>query len=934
MVTGAVAASHRQTAYLETLYELLPCGVSEMDADWNLTFMNRAGRLLLGENALPQSVKIYEKILPEDRAGITKVLKKARTLDMPQTFEGRILYEDKVRWLNGVLRRTADADGREVYLTIYHDVTEIKTAQMQMEKLIEHLPGGVGLYQMENGRLLRKFCNRGMRNLLEYLQEDTISEDIQACVEQHVCAEDRPKVLRSLRESMAQKQAISCTFRILLQDGSRRWIELAAVPLETPDGTLEFCGVCSDISARKAEEEEEHRRRIAELHRFREEMRYLEAAQDENMIGKARYNLTRQQMESCNVPGLPALRQAEKEGGVQMLLQLAGSASLPEEQAALKKMLDRKQILENFAEGKRCQELEYRRKDGLGRGFWAKMILKTYKDPESGDIKSFLYMYNVNEKKTLQAVIDRISEIRFELLGVVDLQTGFLHCYRHTDFEEQLHCGMEMLYQTASESFISHVLIAEERAAARQALCLENICAYLENKNIFSCLFTAEKEGGRFRKQWSFLYLDESRTSVVVARTDMTSLLAQQDRQQKQLRGALQQVQEASRSKTEFLSNISHEMRTPMNAIIGLTELASDRAQDEVFVRKAMRQVTASSGLLLRQINDLLDMSSLQSETIRLEQVPCRLPMLLAQLEMILRPQCTQKQISLKWETLHGESAQREVMADPVRFQQIFFNLLSNAVKFTNEGGNVRFSVREVAYTPDQVRISATVTDTGIGMGEAFQQRLFEPFAREHTQEQGEIEGMGLGLSIAKQIIDHMRGTIAVKSAPDEGTTFTVELPFALCRMQKETSGGRFALPEHDAALLAGKHVLLVDDNRINLDIAKALLQKQKMLVDCAENGKDALAAYAASSEGYYAVILMDIRMPVMDGPAAVRAIRKLPRRDAGLTPVIAISANALPEEQKKTRAAGIDDLLAKPIQPMQLYGKMIELLENGRAGR
>ncbi len=179
-----------------------------------------------------------------------------------------------------------------------------------------------------------------------------------------------------------------------------------------------------------------------------------------------------------------------------------------------------------------------------------------------------------------------------------------------------------------------------------------------------------------------------------------------------------------------------------------------------------------------------------------------------------------------------------------------------------------------------------------------------------------------------------MRGTIAVKSAPDEGTTFTVELPFALCRMQKETSGGRFALPEHDAALLAGKHVLLVDDNRINLDIAKALLQKQKMLVDCAENGKDALAAYAASSEGYYAVILMDIRMPVMDGPAAVRAIRKLPRRDAGLTPVIAISANALPEEQKKTRAAGIDDLLAKPIQPMQLYGKMIELLENGRAGR
>ncbi|MCI2046978.1 MAG: PAS domain-containing protein [Faecalibacterium sp.] len=930
---GALAASRRQTAYLETLYDLLPCGVSELDANWNFTFMNRAGRLMLGESALAQSVELYTKVLPEDRARLAKTWKNARTLDKPQAFEVRILSNDKIRWLNGVVRRTVDPGNQEIYLTIYNDVTEIKAAQMQMETLIQHLPGGVALYGVEGGRLLRKFHSEGMGSLLEYLRDENVSDDVLACIERYACTEDRPRISAALQQGIGHRQPLHCIFRTLPQEGGCRWIEFLAAPMETPDGNLQFCGICNDITEKKAAEEEEQRRRSAELHRFREEMHYLEAAQDENMIAKARYNLTRKKVESCDVLGYRYAKHSE-ESGEQVLQNIAAHGDSPKERAALHKLLDRENILNDFAEGKNYKELEYRRKDSTGRAFWARTILKTFKDPESGDIKAFIYSYDVNEKKTMQATIDRIAELHFELLGVVDVQTGFLHCYRHTDFEEQMHCGMEMLYQAASESFVRTFIPAEERTAAQQAFSMETICACLKSENAYSVSFTVEKDKKHFRKQWSFLYLDASHTAIILARTDVTTLLEQQDRQQKQLRWALQQAQEASRAKTEFLASISHEMRTPMNAIIGLTELTADRAQDEEFVRKAMRQVAASSGLLLRQINDLLDMSGLQSESIRLKKTPCRLPMLLAQLELLIRPQCEQKHISLEWAHLEGKSTQAEVMVDLVRFQQVFFNLLSNAVKFTPEGGCVRFSIREIEYTPEQVRICAVVADNGIGMAEDFQQHLFEPFTREHMQEDGETAGAGIGLAIAKRIIDRMEGTIRVESVLGKGTTFTVELTLALCHTPHSSAENSFALPQEDMALLAGKHVLLVDDNRINLDIGKALLQKQKMLVDCAENGKTALEAYAASPEGYYAVVLMDIRMPVMDGLAATRAIRALPRRDAALTPVLSISANAFPEDQENTYAAGIDELIPKPIQPAVLYEKIIRFLKNGRSGR
>ena len=372
-------------------------------------------------------------------------------------------------------------------------------------------------------------------------------------------------------------------------------------------------------------------------------------------------------------------------------------------------------------------------------------------------------------------------------------------------------------------------------------------------------------------------------------------------------------AQEASRAKTDFLSRMSHDMRTPMNGIINLTELALlEPLSDKV--REYLDKSLLSSKFLLGLINDILDMSRIESGKMVLSRENLTRTEFLSMVDTVITPLMAEKNINFHQELNPGKYT---IAVDKLRFNQIFFNLLSNAAKFTPDGGDVWFEVTNLEAENDKLRIKFVVRDNGIGMSEEFQKHLFEPFAQEHSKlSDGNKKGTGLGLPIVKSLVDAMGGTISVKSKLGEGTEFTVlfevdivaktELPVAEPQKRVRES-------------LNGMRVLLVEDNEINTYLAKVIVENAGCSVTEATNGQEAVDIFKESEPYYFEAILMDVRMPVMDGLEATRTIRSLDRPDAKTVPIAAMTADAFDEERKRTIESGMNFHLSKPFDSQSL---------------
>ncbi len=402
---------------------------------------------------------------------------------------------------------------------------------------------------------------------------------------------------------------------------------------------------------------------------------------------------------------------------------------------------------------------------------------------------------------------------------------------------------------------------------------------------------------------------------VIVTLTILTVLLFDRSRR---LRAALIQTREASRAKTIFLSNMSHDIRTPLNAIVGLTHLALEE-DDRSTVHTYLGKINSSSDFLLGLINDILDMSKIESGDLTLTPEPLTRETFETSIETVIRPLMDGHKVNFVCDLTDGPEC---ISVDPLRFEQIFFNLLSNAAKFTQEGGEVSLRLASFPAPEGMAGMRFTVRDTGIGMSEDFLKHLYDPFSQEHSQLSGYTKGTGLGLPIVKSLVDAMGGTIDVESELGRGTTFTITLTLPLA--ESETHG-----PEEKQSyeVLNGANILLVEDNEINTYVAKLILEEVGCVVTTAENGKDALDQFAASAPGAIDGILMDVRMPVMDGIEATRAIRALTRPDAKTVPILAMTADAFAEEQKRTIEAGMNAHLSKPIDPPILYAELAKYI-------
>ena len=511
-----------------------------------------------------------------------------------------------------------------------------------------------------------------------------------------------------------------------------------------------------------------------------------------------------------------------------------------------------------------------------------------------------------------------------------DLDKDECICFRaNSQMPDRMWPGKVFPFRQGFEEYAQHCVARKDQEAFLRFIEPENIRAGLAHEAMISHRYLSVING---TEQYELLRIAGVRTieerddHIVHAIGAGFSNVDQQTReemeQNRALAEALTRAEEASRAKTAFLSSMSHEIRTPMNAIIGLDNIALHDPNIPQHTRDELEKIGSSARHLLALINDILDMSRIESGRMVLGAEEFSFREMVEQINIIINGQCVDK--NLTYENRLIGDMDEYFIGDALRLRQVIINILGNSVKFTDPPGTVTFTVEQTDHTDDSRMLHFTMKDTGVGMDETFIPRLFEPFAQEDSTTTNRYGGSGLGMAITRNIVDLMGGTITVASEKGHGTTFIVEVP-----LQRAEHAAVSDDPPHAESeiSISGLHVLIAEDQEMNADILAELLEMEGVTSEWARNGRQAVELFERNEPGYFDAILMDMRMPVMDGLNATREIRKLDRPDAAVIPVIALTANAFEEDVKQCLQAGMDAHLSKPVYIDQLKEVLSRIL-------
>ncbi len=956
-------------------------------------------------------------------------------------------------------------------------------ALLQQGRVLDMFVSGIGILDIdtEKSSIRRIYLNDGFFRMLGAARESHRQyEDADAAGA--LCREDLPAVWSEVKACIAEKRPGNARIRIRDGQGQYRWFAVAANHEALKENTERFYAAFSDIDALMKERQLLRANFEAAADSYREALLQMRGMQSK-LFATACYNVTKDKYENLDSHYVSELL-SQFEGSIpQEFLDIEPSLAEQTRQSALvlvavaQQVPDaakRAEILRHFcragceklfAAGIKSYTIEYRQWT-KGRLLWVRTETTLAVEPGSGDLMAFTNSRDVNDELLTRRVSELAMSKNYESVAYYDVNAKILYDRpKNRTFEEGF---LVRPYEETIEKSIDRNMPEAEKQRLEQLLSIETIQKELETKKVYSIYYDGKglrkdiKGEPRRRIRLDIFYMDGNCDGIVYLQSDVTADIQQERAQREMVEHALNQAEQASNAKTEFLSRMSHEIRTPLNAIIGLDAIALQSKNLSAVMEDHLQKIGISARFLLSLINDILDMSRIESGKMLLNKEPFSFEELIDSLNTIFYEQCRAN--GLDYECILKSFTEETYVGDRTKLQQVLINILGNAVKFTPRGGKVHLAIEQLSRTKETAKLRFEIADTGIGISEEFLPHLFEPFSQENSARTTQYGGTGLGLAISKNVVSLMNGSIRVHSVKGIGSEFVVEVELGvpanvsawsaiqekaaitplhtlivdddvvICqhtqmllkeaglKAESAQSGQEaiekvkachiskqdydlilldWKMPEMDGIETAreirrivgpeitiiimtaydwadieeraraagvdmfmkkpvfvssvtrafenvfshrtetrpkpadntfdftGCRVLLAEDNLINAEIARNLLEMKGCAVETAENGAVAIEMFAASPAGYYNAILMDIRMPVMDGLEAARTIRAMKKADAQKIPILAMTANAFAEDVELSLKSGMNAHMAKPIEPNVLYGTLRKFVKN-----
>lgn len=812
-------------------------------------------------------------------------------------------------------------NGIPAYIKYVRNVTEeieVKRTKERLEKYFEtvlkYLPGGVAVvHHGANGVLTPEYISNGFAEMVDMPMEETwrlYNESALAGVH----PDDRAYVVENLNECIRQRaERETLQYRLKTGRGDYIWVhaQFSVIPLDEGDAMV--YADYNDIT----QEKQEYLRKQYNNQIFQH---YLITDPTALILGHC--NITQNQIieiedrtHSCLLQRFGHIREEFFTGIGTLIVD-------PQERQQFYDRYLNEPSIRAFEKGINEIILPcFIQLPEKERGCYVQFKVNLVETPDTGDITGILTVSDITEKTIQDQIMKQLSSMNYDLVANVDLYNDYYEIVSGEDPNIMENQGKTSL---RIENVVRNLIVDSEKEYFKDQLDPKKMMERLSKEGSYAFRYSMKDRDGKiYTKNMIVSAVDLRLGRVCLVRSDITEMLAQERKSKYELEKALTQAKEASQVKSDFLSSMSHDIRTPMNAIVGMTNLAKANIHDPDKMKEYLQKISVSSQHLLSLINDVLDMSQIEQSKIHMNLQPIHIDELIDQISSIMSNQAMEK--NLQFHIKKQDIQQRCFQGDVLRIKQILINLLSDAFKFTNPFGTIDFIIHEIPASQEgHVRYQFIVADTGIGMQESFMKHIFEPFLR--SEKVTKVEGTGLGLSITKGLVDRMGGTIQVTSKVNEGTTFTVDIEFEIAEEIMKTS-----ISNHETALdtiLKGKHFLVVEDNQINSEILEELLMMHGATCTIKEDGLQALNEFKDCETGMYDAIFMDIQMPKMNGYQATQAIRKLDRADAQFIVILAMTANAYAEDVQKALEAGMNGHISKPVDMKLLCSMLSKLLK------